>query len=56
MLLLSIAATVFLGFVVLLGLICLPQMETKSQVRMLFGLVLIQALAIVTIWVLYGLI
>jgi hypothetical protein len=54
MLVTSIIATVLLSIVGLLALIIIPQVETRGQMRMAFGLLLIQVFAIVTIWVLYG--
>lgn len=54
MLVISIIATVLLSIVGLLGLIIIPQVDTRGQARMAFILTLIQAFGIVTVWILYG--
>lgn len=54
MLVLSIVATVVLSLIILLCLLLIPQLEDYGQLKVNIILMLIQAFAIITIWILYG--
>lgn len=54
MLVLSIVATVVLSLIVVLCLLLIPQLDDSGQLKVDIILMLIQAFAIITIWILYG--